>query len=228
MAWLTRLPSVRAGLERLEPGAEQVALAVAEPARPGRRRPARPSASRIAAGSAARAYSSRAQPRDGPDRPRAAGREDRLVEPVGVDRVVDVVHRVELLRPDARAGRAGASAARRRARPGPARTSPAARRRPRRTRAGCASGHRGASSRTQSMWTHATSVPSASWNSVRRRAQTRRQPTTWVVPTSSAPTGSAPTTATSAARTSQVMPRSAYQARSNPRIAEWYPARSCA
>ena len=28
------------------------------------------------------------------------------------------------------------------------------------------------------MWTHATSAPSASWNSVRRRAQTRRQPTT--------------------------------------------------
>ena len=71
------------------------------------------------------------------------------------------------------------------------------------------------------MWTHDTSAPSASWNSVRRRAQTRRQPTTWVVPTSSVPTAIGATTATSAARTSQVIPRSAYQDRPNPRLDEW-------
>jgi len=70
------------------------------------------------------------------------------------------------------------------------------------------------------MWTHEASVPSASWNSVRRRAQTRRKPTTTVVPTSSAPTLIGATTATSAARTNQTMPRSAYHDRSNPRLAE--------
>ena len=37
------------------------------------------------------------------------------------------------------------------------------------------------------MWVQATSAPAASRNSVRRRAQTRRQPTTRVVPISSSP-----------------------------------------
>ena len=59
------------------------------------------------------------------------------------------------------------------------------------------------------MWTHATSVPPASWNSVRRRAQTRRQPTTWVDPTSSsAVRRSGADDPSSAARTSQTRPRS--------------------
>ena len=51
-------------------------------------------------------------------------------------------------------------------------------------------------------------APSASWKSVRRRAQTRRQPTTRVVPTARRRRRSGRRTATSAARTSQVRPRS--------------------
>ena len=108
----------------------------------------------------------------------AAGREDRLVEPVGIDRVVDVVHRVEFLGPDrerrdAALGRdvAEVDAAERERRlrgPEDARSNSG----------GMRVGAPRASSRTQSMWTQATSAPSASWNSVRRRAQTRRQPTT--------------------------------------------------
>ena len=57
-------------------------------------------ASSVAPGSAAAAYSSRIDPRDGADGGGVAGGDDRLVEPVGVDGVVDVGHRVELLRAD--------------------------------------------------------------------------------------------------------------------------------
>ena len=64
------------------------------------------------------------------------------------------------------------------------------------------------SSRTQSSAVQATSAPARIANSVRRRAHTRRQPTTRVVPTSSSPTRDRPSTPTSAARTSQVRPRS--------------------
>ena len=59
------------------------------------------------------------------------------------------------------------------------------------------------------MWIHAASAPAASWNSVRRRAQTRRQPDDAGRPlelVADARIGAR--TATSAARTSQTRPRS--------------------
>ena len=176
------------------------------------------SASRCDAGSAARAYSSRTR-RGRRGRLVPARGQHRLVEPVGIDRVVDVVHRVELLRPDRELGAGGrrwdlaeihagqAEGGRRRPEDGVELLRDAV-------------GVPRSSRRTQSIWTHDTSEPSASWNSVRRRAQTRRQPTTRVVPTNSVPTAIGATTATSAARTSQVIPRSAYHDRSNPRLEE--------
>ena len=184
------------------------------------RHPARHRRPGVAAGSAARAYSSRTRRGTARRRARAAGGEDRLIEPVGIDRVVDVVHRIELLRPDRRPGadRAaeGTSPRSTRARPnvagGTAKTAS--------NSFGIRVGAPRSSSRTQSMWTQRRARHRRRWNSVRRRAQTRRKPTTTVVPTSSAPTLIGATTATSAARTSQTMPRSAYHDRSNPRLAE--------
>ena len=113
-----------------------------EPVRPAAVGSARPRRSAVAAGSAERAYSSRA--RRGTARIAAAspGRDDGLVEPVRVDRVVDVVHRIELLRPDGE-GRGPGDRRRRVARSrGRAGRSPSASRTPRRSPAGCGSGRR--------------------------------------------------------------------------------------
>ena len=95
-----------------------------------------------------------------PGPPRAPPRrQDRLVEPVGVDRVVDVVHRVELLRPDRerRIARHPPAASPRstRASPNVAGGAP----KTGSNSAGIRVGAPRASSRTQSMWTHATSAP---------------------------------------------------------------------
>ena len=78
------------------------------------------------------------------------------------------------------------------------------------------------------MSTVAASPPAASRNSEWRRDQTRRKPTTRVVPVSAAPTGIPPSTATFAARTSQVSACSRYQPRSKPSASEWIQARSWA
>ena len=149
-------------------------------------------------------------------RHRAAGRDHRLVEPVGVDRVVDVVHRVELLRPDGdgRSGpaRGGTSPRSTRSQPDRRRLRCAEGRA--RTRPGSGSAPRAPSSRTQSMWTSRDRHASP-----RRRTpsggEPRRDasPRPVVVPTSSVPTPIGARTSTSAARTSQVRPRSAYHAR---------------
>lgn len=85
-----------------------------------------------------------------------------------------------------------------------------------------------ASRRTQSTWTHATSAPSGTLNSVRRRAQTRRAPANRVVPINSARCRTGAVTATATVRASQARPRSAYQVRSKPCYAEWNAARSWA
>ncbi len=81
---------------------------------------------------------------------------------------------------------------------------------------------------TQSVWAQKASVPSARRPSVRRRAQTLRKPATVVETSIVVPSGIARTSATSAARTSQVRPRAAYQSRSKPRRSEWIQATSCA
>ena len=63
---------------------------------------------------------------------------------------------------------------------------------------------------------------------MRRRAQTLRNPVTPVVSSTTCPSASGSRIASSAARTTQVRPRSAYQARSKPIRSEWTQATSCA
>ena len=85
-----------------------------------------------------------------------------------------------------------------------------------------------ASTITQSVCAQNASVPSASRPSVRRRAQTLRNPVTVVETSSVVPSGTGRRIASSAARTTQVRPRAAYQSRSKPRRSEWIQATSCA
>ena len=165
------------------------------------------------------------QPGDARDRSRrvdVARGDDGLLEPVGVDRVVRVVQRIELLRANGERvaeGVAGGSPRDTRARPnvaaGASKISSKT--------GGMRVGAPRASSRTQSMWIQARGRPSASTKSVRRRDQTRRKPTTRVVAVSEAPTAIGAVTASSAARTSQVSRCSAYHARSKPSVGGVHP-----
>ena len=73
---------------------------------------------------------------------------------------------------------------------------------------------------TQSVWPQSASVPSSSRPSVRRRAQTRRNPITCVESVMTSPSGSGARITSSAARTTQARFRSAYQARVKPSRSE--------
>ena len=172
---------------RLEASSQQVrAVGLGDPADPPSPS-GHVSATRCAAGSAARAYSSRTRRGTARTASVPARRQHRFVEPVGIDRVVDVVHRVELLRSDRElgaAGAAGTSPRSTRAKPNVAGGVP----KMASNSAGMRVGVPRSSSRTQSIWTHDTTEPAASWNSVLRRAQTRRPPTTgWCRPARSRP-----------------------------------------
>ena len=95
------------------------------------------------------------------DRPRGvaiARGDDRLLEPVGVDGVVDVVQRVQLLRANGEPAPSRRPRAARPAAPGPARTSPAGPGRSSSKIGGIRVGAPRASRRTQSMSIQATSV----------------------------------------------------------------------
>ena len=181
-----------------------------EPERPAAIARARPRR-HVAAGSADRAYSRPARRGTARTAACAPGRDDRLVEPVGVDGVVR----------RGPSGRVPAAGPERRARgvrgrvlerpPGPAGTSPSASRTAPRTRPGSASGRRarrGGPSRRGSR---------------RPGPRARRRSRSAVAPTpvarrrpgwsrSAADLGDRPRTATAAARASQDRPRSAYQA----------------
>ena len=180
-------------------GRSPVAHARAGPAgAPGRRRraggttsrpsPARRRPSRLAPASAAAAYSRRASRGTARAASGSPAVDHRLLEPVRVDRVVDVGHRVELLGPDRDPDLPGVG--RRFADVDAGQPERSGGRPEDRLELGRDPGRRAA--RVEQ---HPVDLRPGEQRprprpgkSVRRRAQTRRQPTTWVVPTSSDPT----------------------------------------